>query len=164
MAFHFFFKYRFDIFIMLPGCFSLLLYLRETSLHHWTFKFLKRGTNKKKMKKKIKLTRKNQSRCVLIHVLCSALVFAFVFINVGKRFIIVHGNYVECSRLYFFSLYYFFVKSLLFRKRPPWFYTLACYVNHFYLHRDEHKKMRLKSIGQKKRDMYHFVNVCKKFF
>lgn len=26
------------------------------------------------------------------------------------------------------------------------------------------KKMRLKSIGQKKRDMYHFVNVCKKFF
>lgn len=34
----------------------------------------------------------------------------------------------------------FFVNSLLFRKRPPWFYTLARYVNHFYLHRKKEEK------------------------
>lgn len=71
------------------------------------FQILEKRNEHKKNGEKIKLTRINQSRCVLIHVLCSALVFAFVFINVGKRFIIVHGNYVECSRLVFFFILFF---------------------------------------------------------
>lgn len=81
---------------------------------------------------------------VSIHVLYfhGIGVFAFVFCSnlVGKRFIIVHGNYVECS--HFLSIHCYFEKDH--HDLILW----ARYVNHFYLHRRSDWKKEIKQQQQ----------------
>lgn len=118
------FKYRSDI-SFLYVFFVLLLFIyfsifAGTTSSLRTFEFLKSRTNNKNKKnnnmKAYQTTRINQNWydeiVVSIHVLYSAIWCFYVFswyVNVGKWFIIVHGNYVECS--HFLSIHCYFEKD-----------------------------------------------------
>lgn len=111
-----------DFFLYLSVPLLLLYFFAGTTSSSRTFKFLPSKTNKTQNKSKTMKIISFDSCFVSLGCLCVfslslslSLLLSIPwclyskFVNVGKRFIIVHGNYVECS--HFLSIHCYFEKD-----------------------------------------------------